>query len=78
MRPRKAKETKELQGVQLTSAATFILDNFAVSQHEKVSGNWTFYWQKTIAVDRMLLVVLGLKHTWHVPLWVFIRKESNI
>lgn len=43
-----------------------------------MSEKWTFYWQKTIAVDRMLLVVLGFRHTGHVPLWVFIRKESNI
>lgn len=79
MTPGGAKEMKKLQGIQLTSAATFILEGFAIAENEQVSGDCNFvlaknYWQWAEGFGWEL----GFKYAGHVPIWVFTRKKPNI
>ena len=77
-REAKTPERKGLQGVEQTSAATFTLEDFGISNSAQMSKNWTFvlaedYWQWTESFwwEGML------NHLGPVPIWDFIGMEPK-
>ena len=74
----KTPEMKDLQRGEQTSAATFLLENLAISNSAPVSKNWTFvlaedYWQWTESFWWEFV----LKNAGPVPIWYFIGLEPK-